>query len=181
MAKPKPRISKPSKETTMRKSTHKAPETSKSQQVASEEDNFDVNNEEEAVFKMREEEEDSDEDSVNGEVDRDEADEEEEVDDNDEEPDLPLQLPEPVPVVPQKRKKGKDTQKPASSELSHNLSPFTFAKSLSEHINRHESEEIAKARKIIYNLTIFSMAELAKPQAHRELAARFLVLPSDLQ
>ena len=36
------------------------------------------------------------------------------------------------------------------------------------------------ARKITYNLAIFSVAELAKPQARREPVARFVVLPSDL-
>jgi hypothetical protein len=38
-----------------------------------------------------------------------------------------------------------------------------------------------EARKITYNLTIFSITELAKPQARCEPAARFLVLPSDLE
>ena len=36
------------------------------------------------------------------------------------------------------------------------------------------------ARKITYNLAIFSVAELAKPQARREPVARFVVLPSDV-
>ena len=36
-------------------------------------------------------------------------------------------------------------------------------------------------RKITYNLTIFSVAELTKPQARREPAARFLVLPCNLE
>ena len=35
-------------------------------------------------------------------------------------------------------------------------------------------------RKITYDLAIFSMAELAKPQARCEPAARFVALPSDL-
>ena len=36
-------------------------------------------------------------------------------------------------------------------------------------------------RKITYNLVIFSIAELAKPQACHEPAARFLVLPCKLE
>ena len=36
------------------------------------------------------------------------------------------------------------------------------------------------ARKITYNLAIFSVAELAKPQVRREPVARFVVLPSNL-
>ena len=35
--------------------------------------------------------------------------------------------------------------------------------------------------KITYNLAIFSVAELVKPQARCEPVARFLVLPSDLE
>ena len=56
-----------------------------------------------------------------------------------------------------------------------------LSKSSSEHVNRREPEEVVEARKITYNLALFSVAELAKPQARREPVARFLVLPSDLE
>jgi hypothetical protein len=36
-------------------------------------------------------------------------------------------------------------------------------------------------RKITYNLAIFSVAKLAKPQVCREAVARFVVLPSNLE
>ena len=99
--------------------------------------------------------------------------EEEEGSDNEE--------PEIVPVVPQKRKTGKDTNKSASRSFHVIYSPHIFSKSSSERVNRHEPDEVAVMRKITYNLAIFSVAELAKPQARREPAARFLVLPSDLE
>jgi hypothetical protein len=56
-----------------------------------------------------------------------------------------------------------------------------LSKSSSEHANRRELEEAVETRKITYNIAIFSRAELAKPQARREPAARFLVLPSNLE
>ena len=57
-----------------------------------------------------------------------------------------------------------------------------LSKSSSERVNRRELEEEAvETRKITYNITIFSRAELAKPQARREPAARFFVLPSNLE
>ena len=48
-------------------------------------------------------------------------------------------------------------------------------------MNRREPEDVAQSRKITYNLTIFSVAELSKPHARREPVARFLVLPSGLE
>jgi len=51
----------------------------------------------------------------------------------------------------------------------------------SERVNRRELEEVEEARKITYNLAIFSLAELVKPQARREPVARFFVLASDLE
>jgi hypothetical protein len=53
----------------------------------------------------------------------------------------------------------------------------------SERVKRRELDglEAVETRKITYNLTIFSLAELAKPQARREPAARFIVLPSNLE
>jgi len=56
-----------------------------------------------------------------------------------------------------------------------------LSKSSSERANRCELEEAVETRKITYNITIFSRAELAKPQACREPAAQFLVLPSNLE
>ena len=57
-----------------------------------------------------------------------------------------------------------------------------LSKSSSERVNRRELEEEAvETRKITYNITIFSWAELAKPQACREAAAQFFVLPSNLE
>ena len=57
-----------------------------------------------------------------------------------------------------------------------------LSKSSSEHVNRRELEEEAvETSKITYNITIFSRAELAKPQARHEPAARFFVLPSNLE
>jgi len=56
-----------------------------------------------------------------------------------------------------------------------------LSKSSSECANRHELEEAIETRKITYNIAIFSQAELAKPQACCEPAARFLVLPSNLE
>ena len=51
----------------------------------------------------------------------------------------------------------------------------------SEHVNRRELEEAKVICKITYNLAIFSLAELVKPQARCEPVARFFVLPSDLE
>jgi hypothetical protein len=51
----------------------------------------------------------------------------------------------------------------------------------SEHVHRGELEEDVETRKITYNLAIFSLAELAKPQARREPVARFFVLLSNLE
>jgi hypothetical protein len=56
-----------------------------------------------------------------------------------------------------------------------------FSKLSSERVNRRELKETIETRKITYNLAIFSLAELAKSQARREPAARFFVLPSDLE
>jgi len=56
-----------------------------------------------------------------------------------------------------------------------------LSKSSSECANRCELEEAVETRKITYNIAIFSRAELAKPQARHEPAARFLVLPSNLE
>jgi hypothetical protein len=56
-----------------------------------------------------------------------------------------------------------------------------LSKSSSERANRRELEEAVETRKITYNIAIFSRAELAKPQARHEPAARFLVLPSNLE
>jgi len=56
-----------------------------------------------------------------------------------------------------------------------------LSKSSSERANRRELEEAVETCKITYNIAIFSRAELAKLQAHREPAARFLVLPSNLE
>jgi hypothetical protein len=56
-----------------------------------------------------------------------------------------------------------------------------LSKSSSERANRRELEEAVETRKITYNIAIFSRAELAKPQARREPAAQFLVLPSNLE
>ena len=56
-----------------------------------------------------------------------------------------------------------------------------LSKSSSEHVNRCELEEAVETHTITYNITIFSQAELAKPQACREPAARFFVLPSNLE
>src|SRR5271168_3068759 len=79
-------------------------------------------------------------------------------------------------IATQKRKMGKDTNKSASRSFHAIYSPPVFSKSSSERVNRHEPNEVAVARKITYNLAIFSVAELTKPQACREPAARFLVL-----
>jgi hypothetical protein len=193
----KQRGSKPSKDPTIRKSTRKVVKTTRSQQAeleseaeelapakqvssADEEDDFYVNDEEEEAFRRREEEEESEEEDKGQEEadeDREEQEEEEEEEEDDEDDDE-LRA---VPVVPQKRKNCKDTKKP-SSKLSHIIcSPSIFSKSSPERVHRHEPEEVAETRKITYNLTIFSLAELAKPQARREPAARFLVLPSNLE
>jgi len=51
----------------------------------------------------------------------------------------------------------------------------------SERVNRRELEEAIETCKITYNITIFSRAELAKPQACCEPAAWFFVLPSNLE
>ena len=56
-----------------------------------------------------------------------------------------------------------------------------ISKLSSERVNRREIKEDVESRKITYKITIFSLAELAKPQACREPAARFLVLPSNLE
>jgi hypothetical protein len=60
-----------------------------------------------------------------------------------------------------------------------------YSKFSSERVNRREpgpeEVQVIEPRKITYNLTIFSLAELAKPQARREPAARFFVLPSNLE
>ena len=57
-----------------------------------------------------------------------------------------------------------------------------LSKSSSERVNRREREEEAvETCKITYNIAIFSRAELAKPQARCEPAARFFVLPSNLE
>ena len=42
-------------------------------------------------------------------------------------------------------------------------------------------EEAEETRKITYNLAIFSLAELVKPQVRREPVARFFVLPSNFE
>jgi hypothetical protein len=71
-----------------------------------------IHEEEEAAFIRREEEEESDEDGEEEEADEDHRDKEGEQDaEEDEDED---NKPELVPVIPQKRKKGKDTKKPAS-------------------------------------------------------------------
>ena len=169
----------------MRKSTRKVIKTAQSQQVEPEleedelaaTDNKDiyVNEEEERAFMRREEEEESEEDNDEEEIDKEQGDEEEEEEGSDNEE------PKIVPVMPQKRKTGKDMNKSASRSFHVIYSPHIFSKSSSEHVNRHEPDEVAVMHKITYNLAIFSVAELAKPQAHREPAARFLVLPSDLE
>jgi hypothetical protein len=55
----------------------------------------------------------------------------------------------------------------------------------SEKANRartpEEEEEEVVIPKITYTMTIFSLAELSKPQARREPKARFVVLASDLE
>jgi len=178
-------LSKPSNEPAMRKSTRKVVKTAKSQQVEPEleedelaaTDNKDiyVNEEEERAFMRREEEEESEKDNDEEEIDKEQGDEEEEEEGSDNEE------PEIIPVVPQKRKMGKDTNKSASRSFHAIYSPPIFSKSFSERVNRHESDEVEVMRKITYNLAIFSVAELAKPQACHEPVAQFLVLPSDLE
>jgi len=56
-----------------------------------------------------------------------------------------------------------------------------LVQSSAEWVNRHASEEVVVMCKITYNLAIFSMAELAKPQVRCEPVARFVVLASNLE
>jgi len=189
---PKHRASKNSQ---TRKSTCKVQKTARSQQteVESEEDlplaeaapptlpdddnDFYVNDDEEARIIRREEEEESkeEEEEKDDEKDEDNDSVKDENKDNEEEE------PEIILVVPQKRKKGKDP-KNSSSKIFFTLSPhLTFSKSFSECVNRHELKEVEEICKITYNLAIFSVAKLAKPQAHREPTAHFLVLSYDLE
>lgn len=130
-------------------------------------------------FNRREEEEESEE------LPEDETDEDKEDDDIDEDDEVEDE-PQIVQVVPQKRKKGKDTEnsKPTSKPFKFHSIFSSMFKLSSEHVKRRElddSEAEVENRKITYNLTIFSLAELAKPQARREPAARFIVLPSNLE
>jgi hypothetical protein len=152
-----------------------APHNAAPAKVASVEDTIYVSDEEEAALNRREEEEESEKDE--DQADEDHRDEEEELNMDDEDEDEP----QTVQVVPQKRKKGKDTIKPTSKPFLDIYFSYMFSKSSSERVNRRELEEVIETRKITYNLTIFSLAELAKPQARREPAARFFVLPSNLE
>jgi hypothetical protein len=188
---------KPSKnpQAAMRKSTRRVLKTARAQQAEPELEDEDhapaktpaydaediyVNDEEEATFKRREEEEESEGDYEEDEAVGDHGDEEEEQPEQDE--DELEDEPETVQVVPQKRKNGKDTNKP-TSKLFRAIRVHFSSKLSSERVNRRELEEVVlvETRKITYNITIFSLAELAKPQARREPAARFLVLPSNLE
>jgi hypothetical protein len=115
-------ISKPSKNSAMRKSTRKVVKTTRAQQAepeseeedpalakvtpANDEEDIYINDKEEAAFRRREEEEESEE-----EADEDHRDDEEEGDDEEDEDE---DEPQTVPVVPQKRKMGKEVNKPTS-------------------------------------------------------------------
>ena len=143
-----------------------------------ESENVYVNDKEEAASMRREEEEeesDEDDEEEVEVVDEDHGDEdlEERGEDEDE--------PANVQVIPQKRKNGKDKKKPTSKSFHAIFTISIYSKFSTERVNRRELEEVIDARKITYNLTIFSLAELAKPQARREPAARFFVQPSNLE
>jgi hypothetical protein len=168
------------------------PATAKINQADYSEDIY-VDDEQEAAFKRREEEEesgnlesenlenleDSEEAGEEAPADKDHADEEEEQDDNEDDDEDELEI---VQVIPQKRKNGKDTKKKPTSKLFYTIRfSSTFSKLSSERVNRGELEEDVEKRKITYNLAIFSLAELAKPQARREPVACFFVLPSNLE
>jgi len=108
----------------MRKSTRRIVQTTRAQQAEPESEDEDpapakvtpandaediyVNDEQEAAFMRREEEEESEDEEEEDEDHRDEEGEAEDEEDEDEDE------PEAVQVVPQKRKKGKDANKPAS-------------------------------------------------------------------
>lgn len=188
-------ISKLSKNPATRTSTRRVLKTVRAQQaeLESEDDSEDpaeailVNDEEEAAFKRREEEEESEKDKEDEDKDADEdhGDEDsEEQDDDASDNEDEDERPASVQVIPQKRKNGKDNtgRKPTSKPFSTIRFSSTFSKlsSLVERVNRLVEENVV-TRKITYNLTIFSLAELAKPSAHREPAARFFVLPSNLE
>jgi len=178
----------------MHKSTHKTQKNSKSLHTepdmdedelpptkqgtpAPDDDNIYVNDNKERTFMLREEEEESDRDGE--EIDKDQRDNEQEEEANDSS--SGSDKPETVEVVPQKRKKGKDTKKSASKSYLLFLPLWYVVRSSSEWVNRHQSEEVTMTCKITYNLAIFSVAKLAKPQVQCEPAARFVVLPSDLE
>ena len=137
--------------------------------------NIYVNKEEERALMLREEEEESDRDGE--EIDKDQRDDKEEEEDSDSGSDEP----KTVQVVPQKRKKGKDMKKSTSKSYVLFLPLWYLVQSSAEWVNRHASEEVIMMHKITYNLTIFSVAELAKPQACREPVAWFVVRPSNLE